>query len=149
MGSIHSATIQDRGRRRCRVIPKSPRKVVPIHPQPTLAELGLFAAHLTIDPILFGDNWGREPSVVGRKLKFGPVVLVSRAEYCFSAFNGRRKRRRGIGDGVVGTFVEEETGHEGGPQGMRKRKVWRTPRTNCARLERRETGAVVNKRRSY
>lgn len=99
MGPIHGAAIRDGRRRKGGPVPKPFRETVPIHPEPTLAELCLFA-HPTVDTILFCDGWRRKPLIVcAGQLRLRAVVLVG-------AFDGLPKGGRGIGDGGVRTFVE-------------------------------------------
>lgn len=114
MGSIHSTTVRDRGCRRSGPVPEPLREIVPERPQPITAELGAFSP-LTIKTILFGDDWRRKPLVVGRKLELGAALLVTGTGDGVSAFDGRSESGRGIGDGVVETFVDGGAGHGGEP----------------------------------
>lgn len=111
----------------CGSIPRSKSlcETVPIRPQPTLTELGLFAGW-TIDTILFGNDWRWEPLIVGGKLRLGTVVLRGGTRGDVGALYGLPKGGRGIGDGVVGTFVKGGVGHEGSPHRQWERGIWRT-----------------------
>ena len=79
LGPIHGTAIGDGGGRKGGPVPKSLRETVPIHPEPTLAELGLLA-HSTVDSILFGDGWRWKPLIVCGQLRLGAVVLVGGTE---------------------------------------------------------------------
>ena len=113
--------------------------MVPIHPQPTLAELGPFAC-LAIDAVLFGNDWGRKPLIVARKLELGTGILAGRTNDGIGAFGGWPECGRGVGDRVVGTFVEGEVWHEGSPQRLRGKSLEDAPYKLWIPLEGGENG---------
>ena len=110
MRSIHRATIRNRGRRRCGPVPEPPREIVPIHPEPTLSELGLFA-NPTVDAILLGDYRRWKPLIVGGRFQLRAVALVGGSGDNVCAVDSWPKRGEGVGDGLVGTLAEGGVGH--------------------------------------
>lgn len=123
---------------------KSLSEIVPIHPQLTPAELGLFA-HLTIDTILFGDGWRRKPLVVGGQLILGTAALAGGTKGDIGAVGGWPKCGRGIGDGIARTFVGGGVGHEGSLQRLWEGVVGSLVRND---LKGGETEVFENKRRT-
>ena len=140
MRPIDGATIRDRRRRRSGAVPKFPREVVPVDPESTLPELCLFA-HLALDAVLFRDHRGWEPLIVGGQFQFGVVVLFGGSD------DNGSEGGRGVGDGGVGTFVEEGVGHLDSPRGLRRgeRRLEEASyeRRNRLRAEEREVGAAA------